>query len=146
MADSTFVTRYEDLAHRSLRDVARGLALDALSARSRLTTSRLVLDRPRVQFLVLHHVFEDEEAAFRDLLRDLSALYTFIGYSDAVGRIQSGDVDRPYLAVSFDDGFKNCLRGAALFERSARLGASSCAARSWASPTAHLPIRFVGSG
>lgn len=76
-----------------------------------------------VQFLALHSVFEDEEEPFRRLLRALSKEYGFVGYSTAVSKVLSGRIDGRYLAISFDDGFKNCLRAARIM---AEFGISAC--------------------
>jgi peptidoglycan/xylan/chitin deacetylase (PgdA/CDA1 family) len=57
------------------------------------------------------------------LLADLARTHRFIGYSEAVERVAGGDIDAPYLAFSFDDGLKNCLRVAALLEEH---GARAC--------------------
>ncbi len=64
---------------------------------------------PRVQFLCLHHVFEEERSAFGRMLELLSQTHLFISYSDAVERILGGDIDQPYMVVTFDDGFKSCV-------------------------------------
>ncbi len=42
----------------------------------------------------------------------MSLDHRFVSYSEAVGRVLSGDIDGSYIAVSFDDGLKNCLRAA----------------------------------
>jgi peptidoglycan/xylan/chitin deacetylase (PgdA/CDA1 family) len=81
------------------------------------------LRRPRVQVLLLHHLFEDESQRFRMLLRALSVNHTFISYSEAINRALSGDIDRPYLTFSVDDGFKNNL---CLAETLREFGAKAC--------------------
>ena len=65
-----------------------------------------LLKKNRIQFLHLHNVFADEETAFRNFLQRLSQEHEFIGYSEAVERIRNGTINRPYLSLSFDDGFK----------------------------------------
>jgi len=98
---------------------SRGLALRArrllrnrvLDVVSRLSDER-ALERPRVQILFLHHVMADEERPFRALIEYLLRRHTFLPYSDAVARIISGDIDRPYISVSFDDRLRNQLRAA----------------------------------
>lgn len=106
--------------------MARGAALTALAQASRLRgehARRSAL--PRVQVLLLHHLFPDEESNFRKLLSRLSASHAFLGYSEAVERAAAGGtrIDRPYLAFTFDDGFKNCLRAAAILKE---FGARAC--------------------
>jgi peptidoglycan/xylan/chitin deacetylase (PgdA/CDA1 family) len=77
-----------------------------------------------VQILNLHHVFEDEEEAFRHLLEKLIQTgHRFVGYSEAVERIWRGELDAPYITFSFDDGLKSCLRAAAIMEP---FGAKAC--------------------
>jgi peptidoglycan/xylan/chitin deacetylase (PgdA/CDA1 family) len=46
----------------------------------------------------------------------LSKHSTFVSFSDAVWRIDSGKLDAPFLAFSFDDGMRNNLRAAAVLE------------------------------
>jgi peptidoglycan/xylan/chitin deacetylase (PgdA/CDA1 family) len=72
------------------------------------------LRTPRVHFPYLHAVPPDEEPTFRRLLTELRETHTFVTYSEAVGRVLSGAIDRPYAALSFDDGFASNLRTAGL--------------------------------
>ena len=114
------IRRYQDrgLARRARRFL-RSRALDAASALS----SARALDRPRVQLLFLHHVMADEEHSFRALIERLLRQHTFLSYSDAVARVVSGDIDRPYLSVTFDDGLRNQLRAAEILRE---YGISAC--------------------
>jgi len=123
------LTDYSDIVrmqHRStqraLRSGARHLALDALSMRDALSGSP-ELERPRVHVLYLHHVLRDEENAFRRLIAWLRERHTFVSYSDAVRRIRDGAIDRPYVAITFDDGMRNNLRAAELLSSE---GISAC--------------------
>jgi peptidoglycan/xylan/chitin deacetylase (PgdA/CDA1 family) len=103
-------TRYSDVRQPTARSVFRGSTLDGLAAYYSLAGKiEKALKTNRVHFLVLHHVFEDEATAFRDLIVRLGTDHEFITYSDAVDRVVSGRFDKPYLSVSFDDGIKNCL-------------------------------------
>lgn len=99
------------------RDHARGIALSGLAT---LAEMRGVVDsalaRPRIQFVYLHHVFADEEAGFRSLLRELAVHHAFIGHGEAIGRIRDGRIDRPYVSVSLDDGFADNERAARILE------------------------------
>jgi len=113
------IHHWRDLAPRGARAVARSVALSTLAAARRIGgRDGGLLRRPRVQFLIMHHIFPDEESPFRRLLEQLSRDHTFISYSEAVRRAEAAgnQVDRPYLAISFDDGFKNCLRAAAIMQ------------------------------
>ena len=83
----------------------------------------ICLDMPRVQFLFIHHLLQDEVDSFRKLLRVLSLRHTFISYSEAVHRINTGNIDKPYICFSSDDGYKSNLRAAAVL---AEFGISAC--------------------
>lgn len=110
-----FATSASQLPHRLFRDRARHAALTALSkSYSALGRMERGLSRPRIQHLYLHHVFADEIEDFRKLLANLSRDHAFIGYSEALDRISTGAIDRPYLAFSFDDGLKSCLAASAV--------------------------------
>lgn len=106
-----------------IRRVARHAALDALSIQSQIRALESPLTRNRVQFLYLHFVMRDEEKRFRRLIEMLLTSHNFISHSEAVQRIQKGTIDKPYIAVSFDDGFRNCLRAANIL---AEYGISAC--------------------
>jgi peptidoglycan/xylan/chitin deacetylase (PgdA/CDA1 family) len=105
----------------------------ALARHAYLSTAALVstmagvtaraMRRPRVQFVFLHHVFPDQEEGFRALLRSLLKDFTPVGYAEAVDRILEGRIDRPYLALSFDDGFESCVRAAEIM---AEFGLKGC--------------------
>jgi peptidoglycan/xylan/chitin deacetylase (PgdA/CDA1 family) len=112
------VTRPRQIA----RDLVRGAVLDGLSAFDRLTAAR-ALARPRIQILYLHFVLRDEETRFRALIERLLTTHTFLRYSDAVARIYSGEIDKPYIALTFDDGLRNCLRAAEILDE---YGLSAC--------------------
>ncbi|MDX6503604.1 MAG: hypothetical protein QOE29_729 [Gaiellaceae bacterium] len=110
-------TSGQALRPRDARSVARHIALSTLSSLSAEGRhAERWLSRPRVHFVLLHHVFQDEEPGFRALLAELAETHRFIGYSEAVQRVATGGIDAPYLAFSFDDGLKTCLRAAALLE------------------------------
>jgi peptidoglycan/xylan/chitin deacetylase (PgdA/CDA1 family) len=119
-----YATQYQQVRSADLRSVLRHIALSTLDTSYRIT-GRMVsaLNIDRVQFLYLHHVFGDEEDSFRSLLRTLSLEHRFISYSEAVDRILAGDIDGPYIAISFDDGLKNCLRAAQIMNE---FGATAC--------------------
>ncbi|MEA2711726.1 MAG: hypothetical protein QOF78_4327 [Phycisphaerales bacterium] len=118
---------YADYVRRKpsgMRGIARGAALTALATAARLSgRMQQALARPRVQFLLLHHVFDDEVDGFRRLLRELSRDHALIGYGEAVRRITTGQIDRPYLSITFDDGFKDNLRAAQML---AEFGTTGC--------------------
>ncbi len=105
------------------RRVVRHLALTSLSQVYKMSGKMSLLGRNRIQFIYLHHIFQNEEAAFRRLLRYLSDAHVLISYSGAVEKLWRGDIDRPYVCLSFDDGLKNCLRAAKVMQE---FGLSGC--------------------
>lgn len=81
------------------------------------------LSRPRVHFLYLHHVFDDEIEGFRDTLSEIARTHEFVPYSKAVDLVYSGKADRPYACVSFDDGLRTTYRAAGVMDD---LGIKGC--------------------
>ena len=73
--------------------------------------------KPRIQFLFIHHIFNDEVKNFEMLLEELSKHHTFISHSEAVNRILTGNIDKPYISWSSDDGFKNNMEAAKILNR-----------------------------
>lgn len=121
-----FIEEYREvkrLKPQGARGVLRGLALDGLAAVGDWKGDGKVLEQPRVQFLYVHHVFRDEEAKMDRLMERLAQHHTFIPYSEGVDRILRNAIDKPYLCISSDDGFKNNLALAAILERH---GARGC--------------------
>lgn len=108
-----YVTQYKDVRSVNTRSLLRFCALSGLAVMYKITNKMSSgLQRNRVQFLSLHHVFENEEKSFRKLLRVLSEQHHFTSYSQAVHKILTGNIDRPYVVLSFDDGLRACLRAA----------------------------------
>ena len=91
-----------------LRDALRYIAVSSLAALYDATGQMEGLKQPHIQFLYLHDVAEEEQDCFRTLLKRLSVTHHFLNYSAAGEKVFSGDIDRPYIALSFDDGFKSC--------------------------------------
>jgi peptidoglycan/xylan/chitin deacetylase (PgdA/CDA1 family) len=106
------VTSFSELgATRGVRPVMRSAALSALSMMwQRSGRIDNALRTNRVHVLNLHHVFANEEESFRRLLRRLRPAHSFISYSEAVQRMLSGEINRPYMTFTFDDGLKSCVR------------------------------------
>ena len=102
-----------------LRHYARWAALSALSVPHRFIKDT----KPRVQFLYIHHIFQDEELPFETMLKALSEEYAFVSYSEAVNRVLTGNIDRPYLSISSDDGFHNNLAAGRILRS---MGISAC--------------------
>ena len=111
--ENHFVTQYQGIKRHSFRGTIRHITLTACATGYKIG-SRIpkLLNRNRVQFIYLHHLFNDEENDFRRLLDVLQEHHTFISYSNAVRRVLEGGIDRPYICFSFDDGLKNNLRAA----------------------------------
>ena len=102
---------------QGIRGFFRDNVLDALSFYQRIKGFETYFRRPRVQLLILHHIFKDEEYKFSELLRELSYSHEFITYSSAVDKILGGDIDKPYITFSFDDGFKNNIIAAEILNK-----------------------------
>ena len=99
------------------RRTVRHMALDGLSARERWT-GRLGagLRRPRVALPYLHAIPRHEEDAFRRLVAALAQHHEFISYSEAIRRLHEGEVHKPCVSVSFDDGFASNVRASRILE------------------------------
>ena len=78
---------------------------------------------PRIQFLYFHHVFPDEAKNFEYIVSQLAKDHSFIPHSEAVQRLISGTVDRPYISWSSDDGLENNRIAGEIL---AQYGASAC--------------------
>lgn len=93
---------------RSVRRLVRGSALDLLTTYSWLrgdfTQSNLL---PVVQVINLHGVATAKLPAFGALIERLKKRYEFISYSAAIDRIKTGNIDRQFATITFDDGLKN---------------------------------------
>lgn len=100
------------LKPEGLRGKLRKYALDGLSIWDKLTGIEHELNKPRVQFIYLHHIFKDEEIGLERLLKKLCLNHEFLSYSESVNKILEGKIDRPYICISSDDGFKNNIKAA----------------------------------
>lgn len=118
-----FVSTVAELHPRTARSLARHGALSLLSLFDRVSGRTAALKRARVQILLLHHLLEDERETFRSLLHILKKDHEFISYSEAVTRIETGQIDRPYLTFSFDDGGASHLLASGLLDE---VGAKAC--------------------
>ena len=121
-----YVTEYKEVLRSSffqrtvkenVRYSLRQIALDSLSFQNKLINLEKYLSKPRIQFLYVHHVFSDELEKFESLLTELMKYHEFISYSDAVERIHLNQIDKPYIVLSTDDGFKNNLDAAKILDR-----------------------------
>jgi len=119
-----FTTSYKGFKKNkiSVRNTVRKIALDSISLVDNFKNED-DFKKKRIQFVYVHHVFKDEEEGLRNLLKFLSQYHTFISYSDAVKKILTNQIDKPYICISSDDGFKNNLRAADILNE---FGISAC--------------------
>ena len=120
-----FIHRYGDWRRSvSASAIARHWTLSGLAGLYRATGQlSALLSKPRVQFLYMHWVFEDQKTALRNLLDSLSREHRFISYSQAVNKILTGEIDAPYVSLSFDDGLKSCFDVSSILRE---FGISAC--------------------
>lgn len=107
----------------SFKAVLRNFALTGLSLKDTIEGIDKYLKVPRVQFLYIHHSFRDELQDMDKLMKRLSKDHTFISYSGAVDLVLNGKIDKPYISISSDDGFKNNLYAAEILDN---YGAKAC--------------------
>ncbi len=108
---------------KNIRGLLRDLVLNGISIKTKFPNAKTKFEKPRIQFLYIHHVFDDEINNFDKLLKILSKHHSFISYSDAVNKILKGNIDKPYICISSDDGFKNNLAAVKIMEN---YGAKGC--------------------
>ena len=113
----------KDKQNGKARSYMRSLALNVLSLKQELFDAKVILERPRIQFLYFHHIFKDEAENFDKLVSYLSKHYTFISHSEAVNRLVCDTIDKPYIAWSSDDGIENNILAAKILNK---YGASCC--------------------
>lgn len=70
-----------------------------------------------------HYVFDDQQDGFARQLAELARSFEPVKLSEAVTRLEAGTVQGNELVVTFDDGFRNQLRGARVL---AEHGISGC--------------------
>ena len=100
-----------------IRYLLRHKTLDLLSLKNKFFRDMEYLKKPRLQFLYIHHVFKDELEKFDILLKSLSVHHEFISYSEGVEKLLKGEIDKPYIIISSDDGFKNNIDAAKILDR-----------------------------
>jgi hypothetical protein len=113
LKNGEYANTYKQIHSISTRGILKYFALSGLNRFYKLTNQLFQsLSRNRIQFLYIHHIFKDEENPFRKLLHVLMQNHCFITYSEAVERILTGNIDKAYISISFDDGFKNSIAAA----------------------------------
>ncbi|WP_282118126.1 polysaccharide deacetylase family protein [Maribacter aquivivus] len=126
MKDTVLIDTYAQIKHNQngkFRAAVRSSVLDLLSLKHKLLGDEEVLKTPRIQFLYFHHIFQDELKNFENLLEYLSKDHVFISHSEAVDRLLTDRVDKPYIAWSSDDGIQNNMLAAKALNK---YGASCC--------------------
>jgi hypothetical protein len=107
-----------------VRALARAVALEGVgAAQQMLGLQRRAREIPRVQFIYLHHVFDDERDSFRLHMRRLQNEFRFVSYSEGVRRCVEGDINGVYAAVTFDDGIESQLTAARILHE---IGIRAC--------------------
>jgi peptidoglycan/xylan/chitin deacetylase (PgdA/CDA1 family) len=86
-----------------------------------------------------------EEEDFRALIADLARDHELIGYSRAVNLIRHGPIERPTVALSFDDGFASNIRAAAILEEFGATGMFFVPPGFIGTPTVRQAQAFYGS-
>ncbi len=100
-----------------VRDSIKNIVLKIGLKLYELTDVKNILLRPKIQFIYIHHVFDDEVFNFEKLILKLMKTNTFITHSDAISRIENNMIDKPYISISSDDGFKNNLNAAKILDK-----------------------------
>jgi len=121
-----YIENYAEVKTKSqygIRSYLRSLVLNVLSTKTKWLGTEQYLSVPRVQFLYIHHAFADELKQLDSLMKLLSKQHTFISHSEAVDRILSNSIDKPYISLSTDDGFKNNMAAAQILNN---YGAKAC--------------------
>lgn len=111
-----YVQNYKEIKKLpGFRTIKRYLTLEFLSTFNSLTSEKII-KKARIQFVFIHHTFKDEQTILENFLIELSNYFDFISYSEAVNKILNSEIDKPYLCISSDDGFKNNLDASTIFE------------------------------
>jgi len=113
-----YTTHYNTIqSNHSPRSVARLWVLNGLSLMDTIGNGEQKLKNSRIHFLYIHHIFEDEKAQLINLIEYLSKQHTFISYNEAIDKLLNNEVDKPYIVISSDDGFKNNIHAAEILNR-----------------------------
>ena len=113
MTNTEYIDTYKQLKlvkPLTVRGFARNAALDMYALRNAVMGIEQQLNKPRIQFIYLHHIFKDEEAKLEVLIERLKINHSFLSYSEAVDKVMKREIDKPYIVISSDDGFQNSFR------------------------------------
>ena len=95
----------------------RKIIIDALSIKNSLIHKNEPFLKPRVQFLYFHHCFDDQIESLEILINRLMIHHEFISYSEGIKILKSKKIDKPYIVICSDDGFKNNLNASRIFAK-----------------------------
>lgn len=116
----TYLQNYSEVKSKQaigVRSILRSFVLSILATKTKWEGVHQYLSVPRIQFLYIHHAFADELQRLDELMKMLSKQHTFISHNEAVDRILQNKIDKPYIALSTDDGFKNNMAAAQIFNK-----------------------------
>ena len=75
----------------NIRGLVRDLALDVLSIKIKIQNAKAIFEKPRIQFLYIHHVFDDEinifdklQNYFRYIIRLLATQMQYIKFPQEI--------------------------------------------------------------
>jgi len=94
MKITTWFADVEKLQKKGIRSTARNLALDVLGMKAKLAPKNKLCNTPRVQFIYIHHVFQDERKGFIRMMEFFAENFNFISYSNAVQKIIGNNIDK----------------------------------------------------
>jgi hypothetical protein len=95
-----------------VREWARNAAIEGLYWSRDAWRGNAVLSKPSVRFLLMHDFADGQISALRQLIGMLRRHFEIVSYSDAVECVLEGRIDRPRIALSFDDGLLGCYKAA----------------------------------
>jgi peptidoglycan/xylan/chitin deacetylase (PgdA/CDA1 family) len=126
MTAGKYIENYAEIKpnfQQSARSILRSFLLDLRYWKLNRELTEETRKKPRIQFLYLHHTFKDELTGLCQLIENLMEHNFVISYSEAIEKIVSKNIDKPYIVFSTDDGFKNNFDAAEIFRQ---YGISAC--------------------
>lgn len=90
----------------ALRESLRQGTLDAFAGAYRLMGKIPPPRTPRVQFVYLHYVYDEQVPLLRSLVAWLRSNFSLISYTEAVERLHNDRIEDAYASLSFDDGLR----------------------------------------
>jgi peptidoglycan/xylan/chitin deacetylase (PgdA/CDA1 family) len=101
-----------------MRKIIRHIALSLLYIKDFKFAHSMCDHIPRIHFIYLHHIRNDEMRGFRKLLKLISNYpnIEFTSHSHAVNLLSSFNSKKIYITLSFDDGLKSCLNASKIMD------------------------------